>query len=333
MPFNRPVIVLLLLLVVGLFALQRRGEEQGGEVRRSRIIMGTVVEIIALGDDPGRLEAAVSAAFEEMTRIENLMSPHIPDSDIARLAGPVPALEVAAETAEVLALGLQVSEASGGAFDMTLGRLKELWGMEHDNPQVPAAQEIAATLQGTGPGALRLAGRRVEKRAAGLAVDLGGIATGYAVDRAAALLKNTGIAHASINAGGDLRLIGDRKGRPWRIGIQHPRQDGAMLASLELADAAVVTSGDYERFFEQDGRRYHHLFDPRTGYPAGASQSATVVAGNAALADALATAAFVLGPEAGLALLEKFPGAEGLVVGADGVAHPSPGLGERLSWP
>ncbi|BCR06856.1 thiamine biosynthesis lipoprotein ApbE [Desulfuromonas versatilis] len=333
MPFNRPFIVVLLLLIVAVFSFQRWGGEGRGEVRRSRIIMGTVVEITALGEDQDALEAAVNDAFAEMSRIEGLMSPHLPGSDVARLAGPVSSLEVSPDTAAVLTLGLQVARVSGGAFDMTLGRLKELWGVETENPRVPAAGDIAEALQGTGLEALRLDGTRVEKGAVDLAVDLGGIAKGYAVDRAAAVLKNAGIERASINAGGDLRLLGDHQGRPWRIGIQHPRQDQVMLATLALADTAVVTSGDYERFFEKDGRRYHHLFDPRTGYPSAASQSVTVVADSAMLADALATAAFVLGPEAGLALLEQFPGAEGMVVGADGVPHPSPGLKERLSWP
>ena len=140
------------------------------------------------------------------------------------------------------------------------------------------------------------------------------------------VLRRAGVKNASVNAGGDIRLIGDRRGRPWRIGIQHPRDAEKVLATLSLQDTSVVTSGDYERFFIKDGVRYHHLFDPRTGYPASRCMSATVVAPNAALADALATAAFVLGPEKGLSLLERYPGVEGLLVGADGKpgSHPRP---------
>jgi FAD:protein FMN transferase len=127
-------------------------------------------------------------------------------------------------------------------------------------------------------------------------------------------------------------LLGSRQGRPWRIGIQHPRDPQKAMAVLTLEDAAIVTSGDYQRYFEADDKRYHHIFDPATGYPATRSQSVTVVAGSAALADALATAVFVLGPDAGLALLESFPGTEGLVVDAEGVPRWTPGLEGRVEW-
>ena len=186
---------------------------------------------------------------------------------------------------------------------MGLGRLKQLWNIEGEHPRVPNAAEITAALAGTGLGDLRLAGQVVTKDDPRLAVDLGGIAKGYAVDRAIAVLQAAGVRHASVNAGGDIRLLGDRGDRPWRIGIQHPRKSDAILATLDLADTAVVTSGDYERFFERDGVRYHHLFDPATGQPARRCQSVTVVAPEAMLADALATAVFVLGPGPGLKLL------------------------------
>jgi thiamine biosynthesis lipoprotein len=197
---------------------------------------------------------------------------------------------------------------------------------------VPAPAEIRQALAGTGQGNLRLDSRRVEKAQPALAVDLGAIAKGYAVDRAVELLRRAGIESAAVNAGGNIRLIGDHDGRPWRIAIQHPRDAAGQLALLELADVSVSTSGDYERFFEQDGVRYHHIFDPRTGYPAGRCRSVTVVTPSAALADALSTAAFVLGPEEGLALLRRFPATEGLIVAADGTPHVTPGLEARLTW-
>ncbi len=332
MPFNRPLIIFVLALVVALFALGRRSDQNDQTVSRSRLVMGTVVEITAIGSDSDRVAAAVVEAFVEMERIERLMSPHLAQSDVARLSAATGPLEVTPETAEVVALGLQVALASGGAFDLTLGRLKALWDVEGEQPQIPEAAGIGRALLGIGPRALQLQGQKVEKADPLLAVDLGGIAKGYAIDRALALLQRSGVGSASINAGGDLRLLGDRQGRPWRIGIQHPRKAGQLLATLELTDAAVVTSGDYERFFEQDGVRYHHLFDPRTGYPAKLCQSVTLVAPNAMLADALATAVFVLGPQQGLALLEQFPGAEALVVAADGSRQVSPGLESRLQW-
>jgi len=326
LPLNRPLIVVLLLVLLAALALVKRGGREA-ELREGRILLGTLVEIqVPRGDRAAR--DAVTAAFAEMARIEALMSPHRPDSDVARLSAAEESLEVAPDTAEVFALGLDVAARSAGAFDLTLGRLKALWDLEGDNPRVPDDAEIAAALEGIGPGALRLDGRWVSKARPDLAVDLGGIAKGYAIDRAIAVLAGAGIEQASVNAGGDLRLLGSRGARPWRIGIRHPRSAEELLATLELSGRAVVTSGDYERFFEVDGRRYHHIFDPRSGYPASACQSVTLVADSAMLADALATAVFVLGPEEGLALLAEFAGVEALIVAADGATHATPGLAE-----
>jgi thiamine biosynthesis lipoprotein len=332
LPLTRPLAILLLLGLLALFAVQRCHREPES-VSRSRLLMGTVVEITAFGEAQKPLEEAVSAAFRAMERVEERMSASRPHSDVSRLNASAAAVEVAPETAEVLALGRQVALASGGAFDMTLGRLKQIWAIEEAEPRIPSARDIAAALAGIGPQALQMEGNRVGKRAPDLLVDLGGIAKGFAVDQAIEVLRRAGVAHASVNAGGDIRLLGDRQGRPWRIGIQHPRDSQSLLATLELAQVAVVTSGDYERFFERDGIRYHHLFDPRSGRPAPLCQSVTVVAASAAEADALATAAFVLGPEAGLRFIEAWPGAEALLVAADGRPVISTGLKDRVQWP
>jgi FAD:protein FMN transferase len=326
LPLNRPIIVLLLIVLAAWLLLGRGGGSEQ-DVRQSRILLGTLVEIQVPRADEGAREA-VAAAFAEMARIEALMSPHVPGSDVARLSGGPGPLEVAPETAEVLALGLEIARGSDGAFDLTLGRLKDLWDLEGEQPQVPAAEAVAEALRGIGPEALRLEGRLVHKREPQLAVDLGGIAKGYAVDRAVELLRRAGVTNASVNAGGDLRLLGSRGERPWRIGIRHPRSADELLTTLEVSDRAVVTSGDYERYFEADGRRYHHLFDPRTGFPAGAARSVTLVADSAMLADGLGTAVFVLGPERGLALLARYPQVEALIVDAEGALHQTPGMAE-----
>jgi thiamine biosynthesis lipoprotein len=333
LPFTRPIIIIVLLIALAAFSLQRFAGDGTQSVHRSRLLMGTVVEIAARGHDADRLDRAVTEAFNEMERLEGLMSPHRPQSDVARLSRSPAGMEVSPETTEVIGLGLDVTAASGGAFDMTLGRLKALWGIETEAPRVPSASEIREALAGSGPNALRLEGSRVVKTNPDLAVDLGGIAKGYAIDRAIAVLRQAGVESASVNAGGDIRLLGAKGGRPWRIGIRHPRDPEGLTATLILEEAAVVTSGDYERFFEADGVRYHHLFDPRTGTPAALSRSVTVVAKTAILADALSTAAFVLGPEAGLRLLEETPEVEGLIVGADGAAVLTTGLQGRVEWP
>lgn len=313
-------------LLVGLAALSWwRLHPVEGEIRHSRLLMGTVVEIIAEGQQQDLLEEAVSAAFAEMTRLDVLLSSYRQDSEVSRLSASVAGGTVSEDTAAVLALGLEVARRSGGAFDMTLGRLKALWDFDGETPRVPPAREIAAALVGIGPDALTLDGRQLRKRHAELQIDLGGIAKGYAVDRAVDVLKKRGVTRAAVNAGGDMYLLGQRPQRPWRIGIQHPRQKDAVLETVQIGDRAVVTSGDYERFIEVDGQRYHHIFSPQSGFPARTSQSVTVITDSVALGDALATALFVLGPREGLALLAHYPGSEALIVAADGSLHSSPG--------
>jgi thiamine biosynthesis lipoprotein len=321
--WNRPLMIALCvgILVLTWWHLHPEGEE----VRRSQLLMGTVVEIMAFGEEHDQVEKAVDAAFSEMTRLEKLLSSYQPDSEVSRLSENGTSFEVTQETAAVLAQGLDVARRSNGAFDMTLGRLKSLWGFDTDHPALPDEEQIPATLAGIGPDALDLSGRHVSKRNPRLQLDLGGIAKGYAVDRAIVTLKRHGIESAAVNAGGDIYLLGKRDKRPWRIGIQHPRQKGEVLETVQVSNHAVVTSGDYERFFEQDGQRYHHIFDPQSGFPARKCQSVTIITDSVALGDALATAAFVMGPQAGLQLLSEYPGTEGLIVAADGRTFSSSG--------
>jgi thiamine biosynthesis lipoprotein len=316
----------MIVLLAGLLALSWwRLQPADDEIRRSQLLMGTVVEIMAGGRRAGQLEGAVDAAFAEMVRLDHLLSSYIQDSEVSRLSQSASGGAVSAETAAVIGLGLEVARRSGGAFDLTLGRLKALWGIDRENPVVPNRQAITAALAGIGPNALTLNGRQLNKHDAELQIDLGGIAKGYAVDRAIAVLREHGIASAAVNAGGDMYLLGQRPERPWRVGIQQPRQKDAVLETVQVSDRAVVTSGDYERFFEQDGQRYHHIFDPQSGFPARSCQSVTIIADSVALGDALATALFVLGPQEGLRLLDQYPGAEALIVAADGSLHASPG--------
>lgn len=324
------IVFALAFLVLSLLLMQR--QDPGGPLIRTRMLMGTVVEIKVDEPDAERYETAVTAAFNAMERIEDLMSLHVPESDVSRLAAAGGPVRVAPETLEVLQVALEVAAASGGAFDPTLGRLVRLWGFADGHPRLPEPAEIEAAIGGPGLAGLEVDGRLVSQKSAKDLLDLGGIAKGYAIDRAIEVLAAAGVRHAAVNAGGDMRLLGERSGRPWKIGIQHPRQAGEVLGILELGNQAVVTSGDYERAFEQNGVHYHHILDPRTGYPADLCQAVTVVADRTVFADALATAVFVLGPERGMALLNSTPGAEGLIVAADGKISVTPGLREVVTW-
>jgi thiamine biosynthesis lipoprotein len=293
--------------------------------------MGTVVEITVSGASEKTARAAMSEAFDAMGRVDRDFSWSNPAGELARLNSSASgrAQKVVPEMLRVLEEALEIAEASGGAFDPTIGPLARLWNFEGGGV-VPGDEAIASAMAKVGFMNLDLdpESSEVGFRVDGMQVDLGGIAKGLAIDLAAGVLMGHGVRSAIVDAGGDLRLIGAGPGRDfWRIGVQDPRDASRMLLSLDLAGVSVATSGDYERFFERDGVRYHHLLDPATGRPARGCRSVTVVAPTALEADACATAAFVLGPERGVRFLRSRPGVRGLVVAADGALRWShPGL-------
>jgi thiamine biosynthesis lipoprotein len=291
--------------------------------------MGTSLEITVCGRDDDDLEVAMEAAIAEIRRVEDVMTDWRP-SPLMRLneqagSGPVP---VPGELARVIGHSLEISRLSGGAFDVTYAAVGKLWDFKADPPRIPSSEAIEAGLQLVGWERVLV---DLEKATVdlpeGMSIGLGGIAKGYGVDRAMAVLMEHGIEGALVNAGGDLKALGRRAdGSLWTIAIKHPRDRDRVMAALPLANVCVVTSGDYERFFEVEGRRYHHILDPRSGYPSRGCMSATVVGPDAAQADALATALCILGPEAGLELIEGIERTEALVVGMDGKVQLSSGL-------
>jgi thiamine biosynthesis lipoprotein len=220
-------------------------------------------------------------------------------------------------------------------FDVTFGALSGLWKFDHDQDNsIPDAVSIRERLPLIDYRGLVLDARERSAflRRKGMRVNLGGIGKGYAVDRAAAILRERGVRDFMIQAGGDLYVSGRRGDRPWRLGIRDPRGPAdSIFAAIELADGTFSTSGDYERAFVKNGRRYHHILDPRTGEPAGLCRSVTLVTPRAVLADALAKGVFILGPEAGMALIERLPGVEGVIVGARNDVSISSGLKDRLT--
>ena len=284
--------------------------------------MGTIVEITIAHDDEERARDAMEAVFAELERIDALLSTYRPDSEVSRMNGsafvePVP---VSVELFRLLSRSLEIGRLSNGAFDVTIGRLVDLWQLD-EGGSIPDRESIDVLLPAVGYEKISINedDRSVRFLSDGVQVDLGAIGKGYAVDRAVDLLVDRGIKSAIVDAGGDLRLVGSRPGKDyWRIGVRHPREASRLLVGLDLADTAVVTSGDYERFFMIDDKRYHHLLDRRTGYPAKGCQSVTVIAPLTADADAYATAAFVLGPEKGIELLRETGGVEGIIVDAEG---------------
>jgi FAD:protein FMN transferase len=197
--------------------------------------------------------------------------------------------------------------------------------------QRPSAGEITAGLPAVSWRHVEvdLAASTVRYARAGVRIDLGGIAKGYAVDRGIHILEQHGIRHGTVTAGGDSRILGDRRGRPWLVGIRHPDDRARVIARIPLVDAALSTSGDYERYFDEDGTRYHHIINPATGRSAGALRSVTIIGANATLTDGLSTSVFVLGPERGMALVERLGDVDAVLVTSDGRVLYSSGLAPR----
>jgi thiamine biosynthesis lipoprotein len=274
---------------------------QLAEVDGTEFAFGSYVRIRVLAEAPPIAETALACAFTEVHRLDTLWSAFLPSSEVAgvnRHRGQA----VRAETRELVGRALEVCREVDGALDVTILPVSEAWGFRDERYRVPDSAELAAALEPVDFRQVRLSGDSVWL--AGTAqLDLGAVAVGAAVDRAVGLLKEAGAKQGLVDAGGDIRVFGDRV---WRIGIQNPRGPGVIRVH-QLMDRAVSTSGDYQKYFESDGRRYHHIIDPRTGYPADGCASVTVFAPTAFEADAYATAAFVLGPEAAHDILGLHP--------------------------
>ncbi|HSH71220.1 MAG TPA: FAD:protein FMN transferase, partial [Deferrisomatales bacterium] len=265
-----------------------------------------------------------AAAFAELEAVDREMSrqPDSPLSVLNQAGGGV----VSAATGQVLAAALGWARRTQGAFDPTTAALLDLWDILAGPHPPPPLERLADARQRVGWQHLELSPDHRRVALGGTYVDLGGIAKGYAIDRAAEALRRGGARDFLVNAGGDLMVAGSKGGVPWRVGIQHPRRPEELLQVVTPAGGALVTSGDYERSYTWDGILYHHILDPRSGEPARGCQSVTVWAANAMDADALATAVFVLGPEEGLALVERETAAEALVVTAAGEVRESSGF-------
>lgn len=305
-------------------------------IDRARVSMGSEVRLTAWTTDDAAAVAAFEAAFDEFDRLDRLMSVWKDNSEILQLnqaAGshPVPLSD---DVRSVLRTSLQIGDWTGGKFDVTFAALADLWKFDHDQDnRVPASADIARRLPLVDYTALVLddrAGTGFITRA-GMRAHLGGIGKGFAVDRAVRLLRSRGFTDFMVQTGGDMYVAGRRGDRPWRVAIRDPRgaADSA-FAALSLTDAAISTSGDYERFFIKDGRRYHHILDPDSGVPAGLARSVTIVAPRSVFADALATGVFVMGGPEGLKLVDRLEGVEAVVVTSSNDLLVTAGLRGRL---
>lgn len=302
-------------------------------VTAERVLMDTAVRITVygLGRDRKKLEIAVEEAFGEIARVESLMSSYITDSDVSRINNAGGAfVAISAETANILETAKRVGELTDGAFDVTLGRVMKLWDFTGSEPTVPDESTVNEILTGSGNDKIEVTyndatetyyAQFTDTRAM---LDLGGIAKGHAIKQAARLLRARGVKSGIIDAGGDIVVIGNKKGKPFKVGIRSPDGDG-ILSVIKADDTSIVTSGDYERGFVQGGVLYHHILDPKTGFPAGGTRSVTVVTHDPTIADALSTALFVMGSDTGIALVDQLDGVEAIFIDDTGVTHLSKG--------
>ncbi len=299
--------------ILGISLLRARRGSSDALISRKRFLMGTVVEVRAGSLRGRRTEKAIQAAFQEMERIDSLAG-RTSKGELFQLNQDGEA-EVPPDLREVIAKSIYYGDLTRGSFDITVQPILRRWSYFEDSTiAIPGEEELAQLLPTVDYRRIRVEGYRVSLLGHGMGVDLGGIAKGYAVDKAALALKSHGITSALVEAGGDIRVIGSRPGgSPWRIGLRHPRED-RLLTTFELSDRSICTSGDYERFFERNGVRYHHILDPRVGHPAKGCCSVTVIAGDATTADVLATGVFVLGAGEGMALIDSLEDVEAVIV-------------------
>ena len=293
-------------------------------------IMGTNIHVEVWSNSAQQGEKAVQAVMDEMHRIDKLMSPYIESSELSQLnrLAPKSPVTVSKELFELIELSVELSKETDGAFDITFASIGYLYNYRES--QKPDPSQISNLLEAINYKHIQLnkAQQSVFFANENVKIDLGGIAKGHAVDNAIDILKNRGIKHGLVTAGGDTKLLGDRLGKPWMVGIRDPRNKNKQAVVLPLVNTALSTSGDYERYFEQDGKRYHHILSPKTGQSAYAVQSVSIVGPQSTLNDALSTAVFVLGVQQGMDLLNRTPGYDGIIVDNQRKLHYSNALVE-----
>jgi thiamine biosynthesis lipoprotein len=331
---NKMFIVIFAIIFLSVFSSDLRA----GEVKKifyqykySRPLMGTLVSFTLCAENEAKATTAAEAAFAEIERLESLLSSTNPDSGVFLINKAVATMwtQVSQETMDVIGQSIQLSRDSGGAFDITVGALNRIWKM-HTAPKVPSPQEIKATLPLVDFTAVQLDVKNtssVSLGKVGMEIDLGGIAKGYILEKTYKALRRMGIDNGLIDGGGDVYCWGLKPdGSKWEVGVTNPLSPSSYIAVLRVNNKAIFTSGDYARKFTQGGITYHHIFDPKTGYPANLCRSVTVIGDNISQVNGLSSTVFVLGPAKGLRFLGKYPGVEAIIVSPKGEPIISPGF-------
>jgi thiamine biosynthesis lipoprotein len=289
------------------------------QVTSGRLVMGTFVNIILFHPSRDQAQAAMAGAFEEMDRLIGILSGHEASTPVSHLNRSGALKECAPELSLLLDHSFRVHRLTGGAFDITIKPLLDLYEKSFlETGQPPSRERVADALQSVGIQYVALGDSRVVLQKEGMALTLDGIAKGFIVDRMMDRLREEGIHHALINAGGDIRVNGPQgNGQPWTIAIQDPWKEAGTIDTVELTRGAIATSGNYEVYYDRE-KVYHHILRPRSGRPAEGMASVSTIAGDAMTADALSTSVFALGANKGLRLMKDLPSIQGLIVTSDG---------------
>jgi FAD:protein FMN transferase len=303
-------------------------------VKRTQMHMGTLVSITAVGRTHDEANEAITAGFQEIKRLEQLLSTWIPDSELSRVnaAAGRSAVTVSLETMTLVRKSLQVAEMTEGAFNIAIGPAVDAWNISAE-PRLPTPEELASLKPLVDLLYVHADGweRTIYLEKPGMRIDVGGIGKGYAADQAVMMMKKAGAIAGVVALSGDLKTFGRLPdGAAFPVGIRHPRKEGEILAEISLQDEAISTAGDYERFFEKDGVRYHHILDPQTLQPARGCQSVSVIAKEGLWADGLDTGIFVLGAKRGMELVEQLEDVEAVIVDDAGHVLISSGLRNRI---
>ena len=309
----------LLLLSIILMISQCHQKTEFYPIEETRVMMDTFIQIVIYDQQRPKqeLKHIIDLAFDRIEQIDRITNSYVDSSLISYInqnADKTP-VNIDSVLEQILNVSLKISEISSGAFDVTTGVIKEMWAFSSDNPTIPDSLQIKEKLKLVNFHALKLYDHQIYLSMPGMKIDLGGVAKGYAIDEAIAVLQKNGIKDALVNAGGDLKAIcSDFTRGQRRVWIKHPRKPEALFGYFPLDSGSVATSGDYERFFIKDSVRYHHILDPKTGFPSRKCLSVTVQTSSATYADALATAIFVMGPEQGMIFVNKLPNVEALII-------------------
>ncbi len=319
-------VLLIVLFFIGFF-IARYDSDEIKTIKRTQILLGTVVEIQVRDADEKKADDAIAQAFTEVKRIDDLFTTYNEESPVWEINNSTDTIiSVNPEIYGLIVVCDSITKISDGCFDVSLNNLTKTWGFDSDNPHLPSQSEIDSALFKSGWKKIKFVGNSQIIKTKKVGLNFGSIAKGYAVDKAMDVLKKSGIKDALVNAGGEISTIGNI----WLVGIQHPRETNTIIKKLKLKNLTVATSGDYEQYFEKDGTRYHHILNTKTGYPVKGLQSVTIINKSNTIADAFATAVFVMGKNLGMKLIENLKDTEVMIIDDEGKIFYSNGFEKFL---